>query len=141
MLAEGATMVETPKNTVQRFQGSLFWADIPFYTKQRELTTIDRAILRPDKLLMEFILDGAPYHVELEKASDGTFRGTWERGSGVAAERGHVECKLDQFPRKETGEPPEETMKLEGKWFEDIDWRWFGRLEPVSHFTPVAPAE
>jgi hypothetical protein len=30
----------------QRFQGRLLWADIPFGTKQRELTAIDRAILR-----------------------------------------------------------------------------------------------
>lgn len=124
----------------QRFQGRLFWADIPFYTKQRELTAIDRAILRADgTLAMQFLLDGAQYEVRLKKASDGTFRGTWTRGGGASHERGHAECTLGQFRRE--GEPADEAVKLEGRWFEDIDWRWFGRLESVSHFTPAGSEE
>jgi hypothetical protein len=124
----------------ERFQGRLLWADIPFGTKQRELTAIDRAILRRDgSLAMQFLLDGSQYEVRLQKARDGTFRGTWTRGSGANAEHGHAECNLGEF-RKEGG-PPDEAVKLEGKWFEDIDWRWFGRLERVSHFTTTGPGQ
>lgn len=127
------------KGDYQRFQGRLFWADIPFGTKQRELTAIDRAILRPHGLVMQFLLDGAPYEVRLQKMSDGTFRGTWTRGAGVASQQGRAECNLGQFQGER--EPPDAAVKLEGSWFEDIDWRWFGRLESVSAFTAAHPGE
>lgn len=109
----------------QRLHGRLGWLDSGHKSDlSREVTSVGTVILRPDELRMQFLLDGAPYEVALRKGSGERFRGTWERGRpGGIEERGTAECSL-AFDTADTG-----IVKLEGKWFEGIDWEWYGRLE------------
>lgn len=97
----------------------------------RELASVNTAILREDELRLQFVLDGAEYEVALKKGRDGVFRGRWERGRpGAVEQSGEANCSLSELPESES--PGGQALLLQGRWFEDIDWHWAGRLEFVA---------
>jgi hypothetical protein len=106
----------------RRLNGCLLWADLPIGKRQPETVLVDRAILRPNELVLEFSQDGFTCHVALKKTAERTFAGTWERqGQGREPRRGHIECTLVWRDPSATVPDPSE-LTLRGKWFEDIDW-------------------
>lgn len=120
----------TPQDApLRRYSGLLVWFD-PAGSRVRQ-GRIDRAILRPGGLSLEFTTSGQPYSVVLQPHERDVMHGTWSRGAGVRQASGAAECSLS--PCGETiGQAGHENLKLEGCWYEDGQWDWVARLEPLA---------
>jgi len=114
---------------LRRFSGLLVWFD-PATSRTRQ-GRIDRAILRPGTLSLEFMTGGQPYAVTLRHGEKRGLQGTWSRGAGAREVKGPAECRLS--PCGETiGQPGRSHLKLEGSWQEDGQWDWVARLVPIA---------
>ena len=114
-------------NREGKFIGPLMWALIPKMKHTRH-ASIERAILRPDALLLDFTEGGTRYDVELRKTAD-IFAGRW-RTPGT--QNGYVGCRLIT---EGDGLSLDGDVLLRGVWREKgQDWKWAGVLVRVEQF-------
>ena len=109
------------------FGGKLGWVEADRNRSRIRNADIERAILRPVQLVLEFWLDGAIYEVNLQKQATGAFEGTWKRGREPRHEQGPATCTLEPHDDCFPGQ-----LLLVGTWFEDGRWHWTGNLEPLD---------
>jgi len=122
-------MARRQDGPLRRYSGLLVWFD-PESQRTRQ-GRIDRAILRPGALSLEFMTGGQPYAVTLRHGEKRRLFGTWSRGAGAREVTGAAECRLS--PCGDTiGQPGRSHLKLEGSWQEDGQWDWVARLVPVA---------
>ena len=117
-----------------RFRGELVWWDVSGRGRskayqQKGPSPVERAILAGSRLTMEFFLGGEPYLVTLSRSDDGAYQGTWEAGRAATRRTGKAVCALK--PLHASADNPH-ALELAGTWFEEIDWKWSGRLDPVD---------
>jgi hypothetical protein len=113
---------------IRRFTGAqtTFELDGDF----RDVVPLDDAILRPDRLVLDFAIGGDHYTASLLRVEDANLLGTWScRGTRPAS--GEVEGSLE--PWKGSGESTQGSLALRGTWAESGRCRsWFVRLTPVE---------
>ena len=116
--------------SLQRYKGLLWWFQPPKFRKARHVS-IERAILRPGELALDFSEGGDAYHITVRGADRAALmRGEWQRDR--ASRRGSAECRLLDAP---LAPGDEGELILKGFWFEDgVDWKWCGMLFPVESF-------
>ena len=121
-----------------KFRGSLLWLDprrkdpVGYWPEKGPVAVV-RAIVSDDRLAIEFELDGQDYSAVLQR-SGANFSGKWEAGRGGSSGSGAATCTLQRLEPE--GDEPRAPLLLSGKWVEDVDWMWNGKLEPVASFEP-----
>jgi hypothetical protein len=121
-----------------KFKGALLWWD-PLaknprgYWPEKGPVAVVRAIVSDERLAIEFELDGQQYSAVLRR-SGARFSGKWEAGRGGSSGSGAATCTLHCLEPE--GDEPRAPLLLGGKWLEDLDWTWNGKLVPVASFEP-----
>jgi hypothetical protein len=110
---------------VRHFRGALAWFELD--GDFRDVVPVEDAILRPERLLLEFSIDEDRYEASLYRLQESIFQGSWSCRGGRRA-NGTAECSLRPGRAMAQG-----SLILEGSWEEGGQRRdWFGRLTPVE---------
>jgi hypothetical protein len=122
---------------VRRFKGRTVWTCDRGERDGRH-GSIERAILRPQELVMDLTTGTTRYSVRLARTAEDIYQGTWERQEGGRAFRGVAECSAGSFESvhavKSNTPDDARILHLNGSWEEEGEWWWVGRMEEVDVF-------
>ena len=114
---------------LRRYRGVLVWIDGD--AGEVRQGRIDRALLRAQGLSIEFTCEGRSYSATLRPSGDGSFQGSWTRGTGKQQVSGSAGCHLTPCGSffDEAGEG---YLQLTGAWEEEGSWDWIGKLKQLG---------